>query len=76
MRKIIYLQYKDITIYDRQDPITCDFPVHIFDVVGFLVKEDKDTIWLSREIVTNQNDDVRGLIAIPKACILKRKEVK
>lgn len=41
-------------------------PVEIISV-GFLVKETKDYVVLARELI---EDDYRGVIAIPKVCIL------
>ena len=40
---------------------------------GFVIKEDKDAIFLSQTLSEDEN---RNIIGIPKSCILKQKKIK
>jgi len=69
---IIFVVYRDIVLWDGQVKKDSGFPVHIFQVAGFLIEDNKDDIVISREVVTNQNDDLRGAMTIPKETIIYR----
>lgn len=77
---IVFLVYKDIVLWDQQmeKPSTPNknFPLHIFHVVGFLIEDNPDNYVLAREIVTNQNDDLRGAMTIPKEVVLHFETIK
>ncbi len=67
---IVFIVYRDIVLWDGQTKKKSGFPVHIFHLVGFLIEDNKDNYVVSREIVSNQNDDLRGAVTIPKETVL------
>lgn len=41
-------------------------------VVGFLVREDDDYIWLAQQIFDDETNSCRKVVCIPKSCIEDR----
>ncbi len=72
---IVFVVYRDIVLWNDQCKFGSGFPVHIFHVAGFLVENNKDNYVISREIVSNQNDDLRGAMTIPKESVIYFKKV-
>lgn len=72
---IIYIQYLDSVVYDGELPLDHDFKLVVFDAVGFLIREDEEAVYLSREVNTNHGNKRRAIIGIPKVAILKRKNM-
>lgn len=72
---IIYIQYLDSVVYDGEFNEDHDYKLVVFDAVGFLIKEDDQAIYLSREINTTHDNKRRAVIGIPKIAILKRKKL-
>ena len=70
----IYIKYLDSVVYDGELPEDHDYKLVIFEAVGFLIKEDKEAVYLSREINTTHGNKRRAVIGIPKIAILERKE--
>lgn len=76
--KIVRVKAIDWTQYSGVTDINDSFSLLGADVVGFLVKEDKEKIvlahqWFQREEIA---DDVRYTTVIPKKMILKRTDFK
>ncbi len=73
---VVFIIYRDIVLWESQVKIKSGFPVHIFHAVGFLIEDNTDNYVIAREIVTNQNDDLRGAMTIPKETILHFEKIK
>jgi hypothetical protein len=66
----VVIVYDDIVLWDAQSKqANGPYPLHNFEVCGFLVKEYDDSYLISREVVSNQNNDLRGAMTIPKAVV-------
>ena len=74
--KKIQLTALDWYSYNNQDSIDEDYPVGTVEIVGFLIKEDKQKVVVAMEIFTSHNNDLRKVMSIPKGCIIKRKYLK
>ncbi len=72
---VVFIVYRDIVLWEGQCKINSGFPLHIFHVAGFLIEDNNDNYVISREIVTNQNDDLRGAMTIPKAVVTYFKKI-
>ncbi len=72
---IVFIVYKDIVLWNDQCKIGSGFPLHIFHVAGFLIEDNADNYVISREIVSNQDDDLRGAMTIPKATVIAFKMI-
>jgi hypothetical protein len=67
---VVVLVYDDIVLWDEQtSQANNDYPLHNFEVCGFLIKETETTYLIAREVVSNQNNDLRGAMTIPKAVV-------
>lgn len=74
--KITRIEYIDPSVYDRENDSHYDFVPAIFHTVGFVLKEDKQTVVIAREMRNDENEErARGVLVIPKVTILKRQEV-
>ena len=71
--KIIKIKWRDSSIYNAQGDNNYPFEVSIFESVGFLLKENEDSIVIARDII---RDESRGVLIIPKENILSKKLVK
>ena len=76
--KIVRVKAIDWTQYSGLTDITEPFSLIKADVVGFLVKEDKEKIVLTHQWFERGEcvDDVRYTTVIPKKMILERKDFK
>lgn len=73
---IVYIKYLDSVVYgDGEFPEGHDYKLVIFDAVGFLIREDQEAIYLSREVNTTHGNKRRAVIGIPKVVILERKDM-
>jgi hypothetical protein len=73
---IIYIKYLDSVVYgDGEFDESHDYRLVIFEAVGFLIKEDKEAIYLSREVNSTHGNKRRAVIGIPKCAILERKNI-
>lgn len=68
-KRIMKIKWRDSQRYDNQEFSLEEFKVCIIESYGFLVKEDKDSITLCRDIINGT--DFRGTICIPKENIIK-----
>lgn len=76
-KQIIYIKYLDSVVYNEGEYTEDhDFKLVEFDAVGFLIRETKDAVYLSREVNTTFENKRRSIIGIPKIAILKRKVLK
>lgn len=74
---MIYIKYLDSVVYgDNEFTEDHDYKLVVFEAVGFLIKEDEQAIYLSREINSSHGNKRRGIIGIPKVAILERREIK
>jgi hypothetical protein len=73
---IVKIEYRDIMLYDCQQKKIDPMIIGIFSAVGFLIEDSKTRVILAREILTNQNDDLRGAMVIPKETIIKFTKIK
>lgn len=78
MKKINYIKYIDSCLGDTERPVkTGFFECVYFEAVGYLIKEDKISVTLAREIVNIDGEErARGSITIPKVAIVSRKVVR
>lgn len=75
-KPIIYIKYLDSVFYDGELTEDHDYKLVIFDAVGFLIREDEEAVYISREVNTTHGNKRRAVIGIPKVAILERKVVK
>lgn len=73
---IIYIKYLDSVFYDAELPEDHEYKLVVFDAVGFLIREDGEAVYISREINTTHGNKRRAVIGIPKIAILERKDIK
>jgi hypothetical protein len=74
---IAKIKYLDSCLRNEEFPVKHNFKTVIFEAVGFLIKEDADSVSLARELnEIDGEENVRGTITIPKITILSRKIVK
>ncbi len=62
------IKWRDSRKYLEQLPKDENFDVCVITSIGFIVSEDKQKIVLAQDII---DEDVRGIIVIPKENILK-----
>lgn len=72
--KIIEVTWRDSNQYITQSGKEDNFEVSVITSVGYLVKEQKDFIVITRDDM-GQDDDVRGILVIPKENIVKKRFV-
>ena len=69
---IVKIYWNDSNRWDRQYKISeFDFLMTFIISVGYLIKEDKDRITITRDYFPEE-EDVRGAITIPKENIIER----
>ncbi len=74
MKKIYHITWRDSRRYVYQlDQTKEDFSVCEIDTIGFFVEEDKEKIVLTQDLI---DDEVRGVIVIPKENIIKKRVIK
>lgn len=73
---VIFLVYRDSVVWNNQEKIEDKFPVFIMHTTGFLVRETEDSYLIAREVVSNQNDDLRGALTIPKEAVIYFETIK
>lgn len=75
--KVVRVKATDWTQYSNPTDISDDFLLLEANIVGFLVKEDKEKIVLSHQWFERHGscDDVRYTTVIPKKMILEREEL-
>lgn len=72
--KLAIIKWSDSNMYITQADRDLDWKIAEIVSVGFIIREDKESIVLAGEII--DNDDVRRVIAIPKVNVLSRKICK
>lgn len=72
-RHIVCVKWRDSCIRDEQDAEGNVPPVSVIHSVGFLVREKKRSISLTRDFM---HGDIRGTITIPRECIVSIRTVK
>lgn len=75
MRKIVYFEWRDAAGRDGWIPADHLPNTALVKSVGWVLKEDKDTIWITSGWEPAQ-DGAMGAIAVPKAWIKKRRYIK
>jgi hypothetical protein len=75
--KAIYCKWKDACSYDMQDHNKTDFDnVHarsvVQDSVGWLLKDDKEGVVMTRDLRTTEGL-VSNTLCVPKAYIIKKR---
>ncbi len=68
---IIYIKYLDSVFYDGELSEDHEYKLVVFEAVGFLIKEDAEAVYISREINTTHGNKRRAVIGIPKIAIKK-----
>jgi len=72
---IIYIKYLDSVVYEGEFSEDHNYKLVVFDAIGFLIKEDKEAVYISREVNTTHGNKRRAVIGIPKVAILERKKI-
>lgn len=67
--KILKITWRDSSMYHAQGDNDYPFEVSIFESVGFLLQDNKDSIVIARDIIRKES---RSVIIIPKENILKK----
>jgi len=74
---ITYIKCLDNCLRNDEFSVNHNFKPVMFEAVGFLIKEDAESVSLARELnEVDGEENVRGTITIPKITILSRKVVK
>ena len=71
--KIIKITWRDSAIYNSQGDADYPYQVSVFESVGFLLKENKDSTVIARDMI---RDESRGVLIIPKENILTKVFIK
>lgn len=70
--KMVKIKWLDSNIYNEQGSINDDLKIATIESVGYLLKENEDSIAIARDLI---GDDSRGTLVIPKVCILERYDI-
>lgn len=68
--KVLKIIWRDSSMYHVQGDSNYPFEVSVFESVGFLLKENKDSFVIARDII---GDESRSVIIIPKENIISKK---
>lgn len=70
--KIVKISWTDSNRYMYQMELDEEVTTTTIETVGWLVSEDEDQVVLAQDII---EDDIRGVIVIPKVCIVETREL-
>ena len=70
---ITYIRYLDSCLRNDEFSVNHNFKPVMFEAVGFLIKEDAESVSLARELnEIDKEKNARGTITIPKVVIKER----
>lgn len=72
--KVVAVSAIDWTMWEEQQSMIDVYKTEPLTavIVGFLVRENDDYIWLTQQIFDDEHNSVRNMICIPKTCIEDR----
>ncbi len=70
---IVKILWRDSAMYNSQGDSDYPFEVSLFTSIGFILRENKDSIVIARDII---RDESRGVLIIPRENIVKVKKIK